>query len=82
MEKNTLSYKINFWLILSVANTNPNGDPGANNRPRTIMKNGEEYGFMSQGSIKYRIRNEIKAEGLPIYGWSYSRRNDNARNEK
>ena len=50
----TLKGKIDFALLVSVTNANPNGDPLNGNRPR---ENYEGYGEISDVCIKRKIRN-------------------------
>lgn len=52
----TLQYKIDFAVILSVKNANPNGDPLNGNRPRTDYSN---FGEISDVSIKRKIRDRL-----------------------
>ena len=52
----TLQHKIDFAVILSVKNANPNGDPLNGNRPRTDYSN---FGEMSDVSIKRKIRDRL-----------------------
>lgn len=52
----TLQNKIDFAVIFSVKNANPNGDPLNGNRPRTDYAN---YGEMSDVSIKRKIRDRL-----------------------
>lgn len=52
----TLNNKIDFAVILSVKNANPNGDPLNGNRPRV---NYDGYGEISDVCIKRKIRNRL-----------------------
>jgi len=60
----TLSNKIDFAVILSVTNANPNGDPLNGNRPR---ENYEGYGEISDVCLKRKIRNRLLDMGYPIF---------------
>jgi CRISPR-associated protein Csd2 len=60
----TLSNKIDFAVIISVNNANPNGDPLNGNRPRY---NYEGYGEISDVAIKRKIRNRLLDAGLDIF---------------
>lgn len=59
-----LKNKIDFAVIVSVKNANPNGDPLNGNRPRV---NYEGYGELSDVSIKRKIRNRLMEAGKPIF---------------
>ncbi|MCL4328299.1 MAG: type I-C CRISPR-associated protein Cas7/Csd2 [Candidatus Thermoplasmatota archaeon] len=59
-----LEHKIDFAVIVSVRNANPNGDPLNGNRPRV---NYEGYGELSDVSIKRKIRNRLMEAGKPIF---------------
>lgn len=59
-----LDKKIDFALIISVKNANPNGDPLNENRPRTSYSN---IGEMSDVCIKRKIRNRLMQEGKNIF---------------
>jgi len=52
----TLNNKIDFSVLLSVKNANPNGDPLNGNRPRV---NYDGYGEISDVCIKRKIRNRL-----------------------
>ena len=68
-----LKNKIDFAVIVSVKNANPNGDPLNGNRPRI---NYEGYGELSDVSIKRKIRNRLMEDGKPIFVQSDDNRND------
>ena len=51
-----LKNKIDFKLIISVRNANPNGDPADNGRPRM---NWDGYGEISPVCLKRKIRNRL-----------------------
>ncbi|MDD6050158.1 MAG: type I-C CRISPR-associated protein Cas7/Csd2 [Clostridiales bacterium] len=65
--------KIDFAVLLSVTNANPNGDPLNGNRPRTDYKG---YGEMSDVCIKRKIRNRMQDLGHTIFVQSDDRRSD------
>ena len=60
----TLKNKIDFAVIMSVKNANPNGDPLNGNRPRV---NYDGYGELSDVCIKRKIRNRLMEEGYFIF---------------
>lgn len=66
--------KIDFAVLLSVTNANPNGDPLNGNRPRTDYKG---FGEMSDVCIKRKIRNRMQDMGHDIFVQSDDRRSDN-----
>lgn len=59
-----LENKVDFAVILSVKNANPNGDPLNGNRPR---ENYDGYGEISDVCIKRKIRNRLMDMGMPIF---------------
>lgn len=59
-----LKNKVDFAVIVSVKNANPNGDPLNGNRPRI---NYGGYGELSDVSIKRKIRNRLMEAGKPIF---------------
>ena len=65
--------KIDFAVLLSVTNANPNGDPLNGNRPRTDYKG---YGEISDVCIKRKIRNRMQDLGHDIFVQSDDRRSD------
>ena len=60
----TLNNKIDFAVVLSVRNANPNGDPLNGNRPRV---NYDGVGEISDVCIKRKIRNRLLEAGKPIF---------------
>lgn len=60
----SLNNKIDFAVIISVNNANPNGDPLNGNRPRY---NYDGYGEISDVAIKRKIRNRLMDEGQSIF---------------
>lgn len=69
----TLDHKIDFAVIFSVHNANPNGDPLNGNRPR---QNYEGYGEVSDVCLKRKIRNRLQDMGEKIFVQSDDRVND------
>ena len=65
--------KIDFAVLLSVTNANPNGDPLNGNRPRTDYKG---YGEISDVCIKRKIRNRMQDMGHDIFVQSDDRADD------
>lgn len=72
----TLSNKIDFAVIVSVNNANPNGDPLNGNRPRV---NYDGFGELSDVSIKRKIRNRLQEMGNSIFVQSDDNRVDDYR---
>ena len=75
----TLKGKIDFALLVSVTNANPNGDPLNGNRPR---ENYEGYGEISDVCIKRKIRNRFQDMGQKIFVQSDDRTDDGYRSLK
>lgn len=71
--------KIDFAVIVSVKNANPNGDPLNGNRPR---ENYEGFGEISDVCIKRKIRNRMQDMGQAIFVQSDERRVDGFRSLK
>lgn len=69
----TLGQKIDFAVILSVKNANPNGDPLNGNRPRTTYTG---IGEISDVCIKRKIRNRMQDMGNRIFVQSSDRADD------
>lgn len=65
--------KIDFAVLVSVTNANPNGDPLNGNRPRTDYKG---FGEMSDVCIKRKIRNRMQDMGHPVFVQSDDRTDD------
>ena len=59
-----LKGRINIVSIVEVEHANPNGDPGANNRPRQTY---EGYGEISDVCIKRKARNRFQEMGEHIF---------------
>ena len=68
-----LSNKIDFAVLISVKNANPNGDPLNGNRPRD---NYDGYGEISDVCIKRKIRNRMQDMGHKIFVQSDDRSDD------
>lgn len=60
----SLENKIDFSIIFSVKNANPNGDPLNGNRPRIDY---DGFGEITDVCLKRKIRNRLMVEGLPIF---------------
>ena len=69
----TLQNKIDFSLIITATNANPNGDPLNGNRPR---ENFEGFGEISDVCIKRKIRNRLQDMGEKIFVQSDDRCDD------
>ncbi len=75
----SLQNKIDFAVILSVKNANPNGDPLNGNRPRTDY---EGYGEMSDVCLKRKIRDRLQEAGQAIFVQSDEKKTDEMPNLK
>lgn len=71
--------KVDFAVIISVKNANPNGDPLNGNRPR---ENYEGFGEISDVCIKRKIRNRLQDMEKDIFVQSDERRTDGYRSLK
>lgn len=69
----TLNNKIDFAVVVSVNNANPNGDPLNGNRPRV---NYDGKGELSDVCIKRKIRNRLMQSGHSIFVQSDDNRVD------
>lgn len=69
----SLKTKIDFAVVFSVKNANPNGDPLNGNRPRV---NYDGLGELSDVCIKRKIRDRLMELGHPIFVQSDDRKND------
>lgn len=74
-----LDHKIDFAVVLSVRNANPNGDPLNGNRPRQSY---DGRGEISDVCIKRKIRNRWQDMGEVILIQSDERRDDGYRSIK
>ncbi len=70
---NTLSTKIDFAVIFTAENANPNGDPLNGNRPRESF---DGFGEISDVCIKRKIRNRLQDMGERIFVQSNERCDD------
>nr|WP_180487408.1 type I-C CRISPR-associated protein Cas7/Csd2 [Treponema socranskii] len=68
-----LKNKIDFALVFSVKNANPNGDPLNGNIPRTTL---DGYGELSDVCLKRKIRNRLQDAGENIFVQSDDYRKD------
>ncbi|ABR47842.1 CRISPR-associated protein, Csd2 family [Alkaliphilus metalliredigens QYMF] len=71
--------KIDFAVVISVKNANPNGDPLNGNRPR---ENYDGFGEISDVCIKRKIRNRFQDMDQAIFVQSDERRTDGFRSLK
>jgi CRISPR-associated protein Csd2 len=69
-----LDKKIDFALIFSVKNANPNGDPLSGNMPRVTL---DGTGEVSDVCLKRKIRDRLLEMGENIFVQSDDNRNDN-----
>lgn len=74
-----LDYKIDFAVLFTVRNANPNGDPLNGNRPR---QNYDGYGEVSDVCIKRKLRNRLLDMGESILVQSDEKRVDDHRSIK
>lgn len=68
-----LKNKIDFAIIFSVKNANPNGDPLNGNRPRTDY---EGHGEVTDVCLKRKIRDRLQSDGHPIFVQSDEKKTD------
>ncbi len=66
-------HKIDFAVLVSVKNANPNGDPLNGNRPRTDY---DGYGEISDVCVKRKMRNRMQDLGQSIFVQSDDRCDD------
>lgn len=69
----TLENKIDFVVLVTATNANPNGDPLNGNRPRTTYTG---IGEISDVCIKRKIRNRLQDMGEKIFVQSSERSDD------
>jgi len=69
----SLSNKIDFAIIFSVKNANPNGDPLNGNRPRTDY---DGFGEVSDVCLKRKIRDRLQDSGEAIFVQSDEKKTD------
>lgn len=71
----SLDHKIDFAVIFSVKNANPNGDPLNGNRPRTDY---DGFGEITDVCLKRKIRDRLQSEGCSIFVQSDEKKIDDA----
>lgn len=69
----SLNNKIDFAIIFSVKNANPNGDPLNGNRPRTDY---EGHGEVTDVCLKRKIRDRLQSDGHTIFVQSDEKKTD------
>lgn len=69
----SLSKKIDFAIIFSVKNANPNGDPLNGNRPRTDY---DGYGEITDVCLKRKTRDRLQDAGHAIFVQSDEKKTD------
>lgn len=69
----SLKGKIDFVVVISATNANPNGDPLNGNRPRETY---EGYGEISDVCIKRKLRNRFQDLGEKVFVQSDDRSDD------
>ena len=69
----SIENKVDFAVIFSVKNANPNGDPLNGNRPRVDY---EGFGEISDVCLKRKIRNRLLADGQSIFVQSDDNKKD------
>lgn len=74
-----LQHKIDFAVVLRVANANPNGDPLNGNRPRTSY---DGIGEITDVCLKRKLRDRLQESGEAIYIQSDGRETDTHRSLK
>ena len=75
----TLSKKIDFAILISVENANPNGDPLCGNRPREDY---DGHGEISDVCLKRKIRNRLIDMNEPVFVQSNDHRVDSYKSLK
>ena len=71
-----LKNKIDFAVVFSAENANPNGDPLNGNRPRTTS---DGFGEVSDVALKRKIRNRLQDAGESIFVQMDERSDDGAK---
>ena len=69
----SLNNKIDFAIIFSVKNANPNGDPLNGNRPRQDY---EGFGEVTDVCLKRKIRDRLQSDGYSIFVQSDEKKTD------
>lgn len=72
----SIKNKIDFAVVFTVKNANPNGDPLNGNRPRITY---DSHGEVSDVCIKRKIRNRLQDKDIDIFVQSDERKTDNAK---
>lgn len=75
----TLDKKIDFAVIFTVKNANPNGDPLNGNRPRVDYNN---YGEVTDVCLKRKIRDRLQDSGECIFVQSDDKKTDKMKSLK
>ena len=75
----SLTNKIDFAVVFSVKNANPNGDPLNGNRPRTTL---DGRGEISDVCLKRKIRNRLMDLGENVFVQSDDKNLDSYRSLK
>jgi CRISPR-associated protein Csd2 len=75
----TIQHKIDFAVIFTVKNANPNGDPLNGNRPRTDY---EGFGEITDVCLKRKIRDRLQDNGQNIFVQSDEKKKDGMPNLK
>ena len=75
----SLQHKIDFAIIFSVKNANPNGDPLNGNRPRQDY---EGHGEVTDVCLKRKIRDRLQEKGEDIFVQSDEKKSDGMPNLK
>ena len=68
-----LQNKIDFAIIFTVKNANPNGDPLNGNRPRVDYQG---FGEITDVCLKRKIRDRLQESGYPIFVQSDEKKTD------
>lgn len=69
----SLQNKIDFAVLFTVINANPNGDPLNGNRPRTDY---DGYGEITDVCLKRKIRDRLQSQGESIFVQSDEKKTD------
>jgi CRISPR-associated protein Csd2 len=69
----SIENKIDFAIIFTVKNANPNGDPLNGNRPRTDY---EGYGEITDVCLKRKLRDRLQEQGESIFVQSDEKKTD------
>jgi CRISPR-associated protein Csd2 len=69
----SLTNKIDFAVIFTVKNANPNGDPLNGNRPRTDY---DGFGEVTDVCLKRKIRDRLQSDGHSIFVQSDEKKTD------